>query len=65
MNGGRRAVLAELIKTEDTDVLVLQETHDEADWGQSRAAKCFPNHGTNLSAGVAPEHLSMRAGGAG
>lgn len=51
-------MLAELIKTEDTDVLVLQETHDEADWGWSCAAKCFLNQ-------VAPKHLSMEAGGAG
>lgn len=51
MNGGRdrnkRALLAELSRVKNIDVLLLQETHSSASGGWALG------HGTNLSAGVA------------
>ena len=59
INGGRdrnkRAVLAELSRTKNIDVFLLQETHssadNEAEWGMTWRGQFFLSHGTNLSAG--------------
>lgn len=70
INGGRdrdrRAVLAELGRAKNIDVLLLQETHssvdNETEWGMSWGGQLFLSHGTNLSAGVAvlfSQHLSL------
>lgn len=70
INGGRdrnkRAVLAELSRTKNIDVFLLQETHssadNEAEWGMTWRGQFFLSHGTNLSAGVAilfSQHLHL------
>lgn len=61
INGGRdrdkRGMVAELSRSKNIDVLLLQETHssadNEVDWETGWAGQVFLNHGTSLSAGVA------------
>ena len=61
INGGRdrckRALVAEVVKQKNIDVLFLQETHsdpdNEVEWGIWWEGQCKLSHGTNLSGGVA------------
>ena len=61
INGGRdrckRALVTELVKQKNVDILFLQETHsdsrNEVDWGIWWEGQCRLSHGTNLSGGVA------------
>lgn len=70
INGGRdrnkQAVLVELNRNKNIDVLFLQETHssldNETEWGMNWEGNYFLSHGTNFSAGVAilfSQHLHL------